>query len=101
MFLLRRQELTKGSMYFARAAGDACSSISAERPDGPVDLFFPSLFSAQSSSDGETGPMTFAKAGLVSLFRRFLNSLRYCCGIFSHAAVLESLVYVGGGIRCL
>ena len=88
-------------MYFARAAGDAWSSISADRPDGPVDLFFPSLLRAQSSSDGVTGRRTSARAGLMFLLRRFLKSLRYCCGIFSHAAGLGSVTYSGGGIRCL
>jgi hypothetical protein len=90
--LLRIQELTNGRMYFARAAGDAWSSISADWPEGRLDLFFPSLLRAHSSSDGVTGLMTSARAGLMSLFRRFLKSLRYCCGIFSHAAGLGSLM---------
>ena len=73
MFLFRRQELTKGSMYFARAAGDAWSSISADRPDGPVDLFFPSLLRAQSSSDGVTGRITSARAGLMCFVTQVLE----------------------------
>ena len=68
---------------------------------GQLICFSPVCLVPSLVSNGETGPMTFAKSGLVSLFRRFLNNLRYCCGIFSHAALLESLVYVGGGIRCL
>ena len=101
VFLFLIHSFTKGSRYCSWTAGGAWRSISAVRPDGPPDLFFPIRLRANLSSEGVTSLMLFRRAGSTPPTLMFLNILLNFRGILRHAALVASATYLGMGMRCL